>query len=641
MQLPELYLGAISHEDAIDVNSRRFRAILGPVDSERSKSETFSLIALGYFALLTAVVTWPLLPHFLDRVPGFLVADNYEYLWKMWWFKHAILELGQNPLIAPDIFYPAGFQLAHAEITPLHTVVGLPLTAIFGEVATYNLFALLSFVLAGWATFLLVNDLTNQPWAALLAGTIFVLVPYHTVRYGGILPQLSIEGIPIFFLGAERWVRAGRWRWILLAALGFAMAAWATFYYAFGLLLIGPIYLIFRLRGTAGDRKRWLQAGVLGLFVALALLPVSIPYWQLGQELSLEIPLDEVDFWSASLTDYLLPAGLHPIWGNWLRTNLLSVPEGFDQIALEFVLGLGFVTILFAVYGLRHSRRKVASAFLMLAVAAVLLSLGPRLHIGRHPLILPAPESIVDRFHQVMNALGQWSPAAESYQALAEDGLTIPLPDLLLRWFLPPLQGLRAWNRFAVFVSFACAVLAGLGFAAWQKREVVPRTTRRAELLSVIVIALAIFELWPGQIPLQKIEARAVDGWLAEQPEQFTIMELPMLSALSARQMLYTRYHGKRTAFAYGTYFPSWYRQSFPELAGCPEPECLDLLREWDVHFVLLNTETKEGRSELRENLDRSAQLTYIIELDGIRVYRLTPETSRLTPIFNTLSFYH
>lgn len=108
-----------------------------------------NLKALGFYTLLALAVTWPLALHLHDRVPGFFKADNYEYLWKMWWFKHAILDLRQSPLVAPDIFYPMGFQLAHAELTPLHTVLGLPLTAVLGEVVTYNIFALLSFVIAG------------------------------------------------------------------------------------------------------------------------------------------------------------------------------------------------------------------------------------------------------------------------------------------------------------------------------------------------------------------------------------------------------------------------------------------------------------------------------------------------------------
>lgn len=596
--------------------------------SDRLSKKT-NLMALGFYTLLALAVTWPLVLHLHDRVPGFFKADNYEYLWKMWWFKHAVLDLRQTPLVAPDIFYPMGFSLAHAELTPLHTVLGMPLTAIFGEVVTYNVFALLSFLISGWATFLLVKDLTDQPWAALLAGTLFVLVPYHTVRYGGILPQLSIEGIPIFFLGIERWARTRRLPWILLAALGFLVAAWATFYYALGILLLGPLYLLVRLRTIPKGRDQWLQLGLLALLIGLILVPAAIPYWQLSQEISLEISLAEVDFWSASPTDYLVPPALHPLWGTWVRQNLLSVPDEFDQIALEFVLGLGFIAILFATYGARHGRRSVTLAFIALAVAALVLSFGPRLHFGRHPVTLPAPEVLVERFHQVMNSIGRLSPAGETYQELEENGITIPLPALFLRWFLPPLLGLRAWNRFAVFFSLAITVLAGIGYATWLRREVTSKSagsSRRIWSSGLIVMALAVFELWPGSIPLQKIEARTVDTWLARQPGQFTIMELPVLSALSAQQMLYTRYHMKRTAFAYGTYFPDWYRQSFPELQECPKASCLQRLREWEVRYVLLNQEAEDPRGRLELELDRSTDLEYVIELDAIRVYRLLPE---------------
>ncbi len=592
------------------------------MSSSTSNSNRSSLLALGYYLLLAAAVTWPLILHIGDRVPGFLIADNYEYLWKMWWFKHAIFDLGQNPLVAPNIFYPAGFQLAHAEITPLHTVVGLPLTAVFGELISYNLFALLSFVIGGWATYHLVSDLTQYRWAALLAGTIFILVPYHTVRYGGILPQLSIEGIPIFFLGVERWAKTGRWRWILLTVLGFAIAAWATLYYAFGLLLLGTVFIIVRMHGTTLDRVRWLQAGTLILLVTLVLIPSILPQLQLGQELQLEIPLEEVDFWSASPTDYLLPPGLHPIWGSTIRASLLSVPGEFNQIALEFVLGLGIVSILFAIYGFHYGKSDAKYALIAFIVVAAVLSFGPRLHLGRHPVVVPAPEPVVSLFHRFMNAIGRLLPAGESYQALEADGVTIPLPALLLRWLIPPLEGLRAWNRFAVFVSLGVAVLAGIGLSTWQRREIRQPDSRRALISSIIVIALVIFELWPGKIPLQKVEGRAVDRWLAGQPGQFTIMELPLLSALSARQMLFTRYHGKRTAFAYGTYFPNWYRNSFPQLSGCPEPECLNILRDWDVRYVLLNTEA-DNADALRSQLNESRDLEYVIELDGIRVYEL------------------
>jgi len=590
------------------------------------------IVSLGYFCLLTLAVTWPLALHGSSRVPGWYVADNYEYLWKMWWFKHALLDLHRSPLVAPHIFYPQGFALAHAELTPLHTVLGLPLTWAVGEIATYNIFAALSFVISGWATYLLVWDLTGRDWAGMLAGTLFTLAPYHLVRYGGILPLMSVQGIPVFFLGMQRWLIDRRLRWAGLAALGFLLAIWSSTYYGFGLALLGTLYLLLQLRQSDSTQGTWQFAAVLAVAAAAATASVAWPYWQLSREIPLVVPLEEVDFWSASPTDYLLPAGLHPIWGSFVRERLLSVPAEYPQIALDFVLSPGWLALLFALYGAKHARGRHTRAFLWLVAAAGVLSFGPRLHLGRHPLLIPAPGGLVEGWNQLLSLVGARLPAEESYAPLAAPGITLPLPGLLLRWLLPPLQGMRAWNRFAVFVSFGISVLAGLGCAAWLKQEVGPeglpghRAGRRIDRAGAVLLALAVFELWPGTIPLQPIEPRAVDRWLAQQPGEFTIMELPVGSALSAPQMLYTRYHGKRTAFAYGTYFPIWYRKSFPELADCPQAACLDRLREWEVRYLLLNQEALEPDSQLASALDRAPALRRVTQVGHIVVYQLLPE---------------
>ncbi len=228
-----------------------------------------------------------------------------------------------------------------------------------------------------------------------------------------------------------------------------------------------------------------------------------------------------------------------------------------------------------------------------------------------------------------MDGLGAWLPAGEAYRDLAESDLTLPLPALLLRWLVPPLRGLRAWNRFAAFVSLGVAVLAGLGMKAWFQREVAPgglpepRAKHRIRIAGLVVLLMAAFELWPGSIPLQKVQPRPVDRWLAQQPGQFTIMELPLTSALSAPQMLYTRYHGKRTAFAYGTYFPTWYRDTYPELKDCPGAACLARLREWEVEYVLLNRSALEDGSDLEAEMLSAGDLERVLQIGEIRVFRL------------------
>ena len=122
---------------------------------------------------------------------------------------------------------------------------------------------------------------------------------------------------------------------------------------------------------------------------------------------------------------------------------------------------------------------------------------------------------------------------------------------------------------------------------------------------------------------LQPIAPRPVDLWLAAQPEQGSIMELPPTSALSAPQMLYTRYHQKPIAFAYGTFIPYWYRQQYSELERCPASDCLARLRRWGVDFGLLNLGDSSGGPSPEEKLNQSAGLERLARVGDNVVYRL------------------
>jgi hypothetical protein len=363
---------------------------------------------------------------------------------------------------------------------------------------------------------------------------------------------------------------------------------------------------------------------ILLLLVLASSVPLALPYLSLRSSSNLTIPLQDTDYWSASPTDYVLPPGLHPLWGTWVMENALGVPPDYPQIALEFVLAGGYVALLFAAYGALKSQGPERKAVIAMTGMALVLSLGTTLHIARHPLVLPAPPEVVDAFNHAMERIGTWLPAHESYAPLAAKGITVPLPALFFRWIFPTLTGMRAWNRFAAFTSLGISLLAGLGFALWINAELRPKTSHlKATLATFAFMALALFELWPKPIPLQPIGPRPVDLWLAAQPEQGSLMELPLTSALSAPQMLYTRYHGKPISFAYGTFLPYWYRQQYPELEQCPESECLARLRSWGVTFILFNLTDTSGGPSLEARLDLSPSLERVTTVGDHVVYRL------------------
>jgi hypothetical protein len=120
------------------------------------------------FVLATIMMTWPLALHLGKSVIGPFRNDNFEYLWKIYWVKHALIDLRQSPWVAPDIYYPHGYRLAYGEITPLHTFLGLPVTLLVGEIASYNLFILASTALSGYFTYVWILSLTGNRAAGLV-----------------------------------------------------------------------------------------------------------------------------------------------------------------------------------------------------------------------------------------------------------------------------------------------------------------------------------------------------------------------------------------------------------------------------------------------------------------------------------------
>ena len=56
--------------------------------------------------------TYPLITHFATHVPGSetWAFDEYTFVYNLWWFKHATLDLGVNPLYSNQIWVPVGIN---------------------------------------------------------------------------------------------------------------------------------------------------------------------------------------------------------------------------------------------------------------------------------------------------------------------------------------------------------------------------------------------------------------------------------------------------------------------------------------------------------------------------------------------------
>ena len=118
-------------------------------------------LTLVLYAALAVVLTWPLVRHLGTHVPGSYTwaFDEYTFLWNTWWFRYSLFDLGQNPLYSTHTFYPLGISLVLYTYNLFNALISLPLQPLLPLPAISNLTFLLTTVLSGYGTYLLVEYL--------------------------------------------------------------------------------------------------------------------------------------------------------------------------------------------------------------------------------------------------------------------------------------------------------------------------------------------------------------------------------------------------------------------------------------------------------------------------------------------------
>lgn len=579
----------------------------------------------GLFLLaLALLMTYPLALDLSGTVLG-PPGDNFEYVYKLWWFKHALLDRNISPFFVPEVFHPFGYDIALSETTLSHTIVGLPLTAAIGETAAYNVLILWSFVLSGVAAFLLARTLTRSTPAALVAGLIFAFLPYRVSHVGaGHLPLLATGWLPLVLLYVERVLHRPRLRDGALAGLFFALLALGSWYYGYiGGLTVG-VYVLARGRPWRAVLLRadvW-KAAVVGASVAVVIMaPAALPMLSLAQRGEMArstLSLQYVDQWSASVVDFVLPSIMHPLWGRGLV-------DLYSQNVHENLIWLGFLPLLLAIYAVVRGRR--APGFLAVALMAFVLALGPTVHWAGEPVYVPVPQPVEDVFLRAMYAItGKYALNPASYGSLHLPGhIVLPLPTLGLYLFLPFFSAMRVWARFGLVVGLAVSMLAACGLADLIRRRMWGWGAARQSLAAVLVGAWIIFEFWtaPHAFGVTDIGAQPVDIWLRDQPGDFAVLLLPPEKAWHGPLLYAARQHGKSIAYGYGTYMPPAYRAWQRRVADFPDSDSLRAIKEAGIRYVVVGLRSYGAREqEMRLALDANERLRLVYTVDELPIFR-------------------
>jgi hypothetical protein len=504
----------------------------------------------------TIVMTLPLSGHLTRTLPSDGV-DTLLNAWIVGWdadrLRHGLQGLWNAPA-----FFPYHDTLAFSEnllgvavfVAPIYWATGNP-------VFTYNVAFLGSFVLAGVGMYVLVRSLTSDRGAAAAAAVAFAFCPFRMTHVSH-LQMIATGWLPLTIWGLHRYFATAGRRWLLVFAGGWILQSLSNSYMFYYLCVPAAAVAVDGLWRSSRRTRDAIEILLAGVAIVVALAPVGAAYYRVRTNYHMVRNLDDMVNRSADLRSYV--EGKVSIGdGRWLPTAVVSDPE---RELFPGMFSLAFAAI--AIGGWRSAdprRRRLVLLCGVVAVAGLVLSLGPFIHVWGH----------------VVTEYGPY------------------------RWLLavvPGMSGMRVPARFAIVFEAALAVLVGVG-VGYLCAAAKPRW--RPLILGVSLVAIAadgysvpitIVRYAGGGRP----EDRAVAGWLRDKPAG-GVLHLPAVT--NAYQELHYQYvtlfHGHPVVNAYSGYDTplfAFLRDGRSPLTDFDRfPATIRMLRELGIRYVVLHTE--------------------------------------------------
>jgi hypothetical protein len=433
-------------------------------------------IVAGLYLLLAVLMTWPLAADFAGSVAGG-AGDLWQNYWNFWWWKTALLDLGQHPYFSPMIFHPTGAKLIFHTHSPFNMLVALPLTATLGPAAAYNFCILLALWISGLGMYLLVRELTSEARGAFLAGLVFAFFPQTMEQILEHLNLVAVQFMPLTLFYFVRLNRVGGVGNVGRAGFFFALNVLCSWHLGLKLLLImAPMAAVDFFKRSRSRRLLLRDWTLMGLFALLLVLPLFAP-------IVAEMATTDDDYYRKPAegkgieAPYLfIPHYGHSLWGDAASKAYLDQPYRSPG----FVAYVGFIPLGLALFALVR-RRPGALFWVLFAFVMTVLAL------GRHPF---------------------WN------HRIVED---ITLPFYLFEQ-IPVFNLLRLGNRFMLCVGLALAVLSGLGWASFRKKA--------DWKFGVLALAILVEFAWIP-FPTRRVETSPIYEQLVGTAEDGAIFDIP------------------------------------------------------------------------------------------------------------------
>jgi hypothetical protein len=363
----------------------------------------FSAGLLLFYCALATAAFWTAWRAPTDRWIGGPVDPNL-FIWSLGWIPFALTH-GHDPLVTNYVAYPHGINLMWNTTVPFAGLVLTPVTLLFGAVFSYNVLATLSLALSAWCAYFAFRRYAS-PFAAAAGGLLYGFGPYTFAQQDH--PQVALAVFPpiVFLLLDEILVRQRRSpvvmglllsiATILQVLIGEEIAAATALVAAIGVVLLALLNWS-EVRARLPYARHALSVA-LGVGLLFGAYPLAVQFFG-SQRLSGPVQLPNT--FVLDLLELVVPTHhqeLHFAATNRIERTFTGPSELDGYIGIPLLALAVFVVV-------RYRRDGLVRFAGVLALAAGVLSLGPRLHVDGHSLPVRLPWVVPQRIPVLENIL--------------------------------------------------------------------------------------------------------------------------------------------------------------------------------------------------------------------------------------------
>jgi len=588
-----------------------------------SKLKNIHIIAI--YTILTLILTHPLPFNLTTTVPND-IGDPLLNTWILAWDTHALLTNPLN-LFNANIFYPLPNTLAYSEHLLSTALLALPIQLISNEpILAYNLSLLATFPLAGFSMYLLALHWTKQRSAAFIAGLIFAFAPYRFAAIAHI-QLLTIQWLPLAMLFLDKIVtgatqgantRSSARPYHYLAFSSFLVLQILTSWYlAIYAALIMAVYLIIALLARQLTSTTIIRLALTFLIVVLLIFPFVSPYLALVNDFREARPLSLALSFAAQPTDFMAATPFNRLFGP--LTTPFRTRSGFTE---ENMLYVGIVTPILAI------------------IATIVLFT----HFTKRKI----------RFGLAMAHFQRLVALSSLLMLVITLALVFPTPYTFVANLIPPSTIVRVPARWIIPALFALSSLAAFGYAIIYTQ--ISRSKFKfliSNSLLAFCVLFLIVETFSSPIPLAPVENRTTLNpayqWLADQPADFALIELPLHSAPDPEFPEVKRLYASTLGWwplvnGYSGFTPPRQPELAQSIANFPYDQSIPALQNFQLpitnhqsFFLLIHPgEAPLNRTQWettdRWYAERNPALYPIGQFQGDYLYQILPPTQPASP---------